>query len=157
MKRYLLLLFVVALFLSGCAMTRENALLMYDREAEGGFLDNGKIDRYNFFVYGGPGSRPVAYLALDKRYDLETKFWDPTAMTPSWWREIYRSMTLMEEDNYQVRAIVAQDQTTIGYILTRYYQVFAWKVEPGGSTVIVPPPALSPTQPEYFRWRYDND
>jgi len=158
MNRYVLILFAaLALLLPGCATTRDTAKLLYNTDAEGAFLDNGAAANYNFYVYNGSGSRPVAYLALDKKYSFTSKFWYPTNMGPTFWREIYHSTEFFREDDYQARVILSSTGDTIGYMLTRHYMVFAWLVEPGSSVVIVPPPQLSPAQPEFRRWRMDDE
>lgn len=158
MNRYLLFLLAVAtLLFTGCASNRDMARLMYSTEAEGGFLDGGGVKNYNYYVYNGSGERPVAYLALDKKYTLESQFWYPTGMSPALWKEYYRSADFLREDNYQARVILSSQSEKIGFMITRYYMAFAWLVEPGSSTVVVPPPIISRTQPEYFRWRRDDE
>lgn len=158
MNRYMFVLsLLLALLLSGCASTRDNAKFYYRAEAEGAFLDDGGVKNYNFYVYNGEGERPVAYLALNKKYTLDTRFWYKTAMSSALWREAYNSTEFLKEDDYRARAIISSESETIGYMITRYYQLFAWFPKPGDSTVIIPPPALSPMQPEYFKNRFNDD
>jgi hypothetical protein len=158
MNRHILLLMaVLALLLTGCATTRDTAKLIYRADAEGAFLDNGAAEKYNYYIYNGSGERPAAYLALDKKYTFTSQFWYPTKMGSSQWREIYKSTAFLREDDYQAKAIISSQSETIGYMLTRYYQVFAWLTEPGSSNVVVPPPDLSPMQPDYIKWARDRD
>jgi len=156
-RRFIFLLVLLALLLSGCATTRDNAKFYFRTEAEGAFLDDGGVKNYNFYVYNGEGERPVAYLALNKKYTLDTRFWYKTAMSSALWKEAYNSTTFFKEDDYKARAIISSQAETIGYMITRYYQLFAWFSKPGNSTIIIPPPALSPTQPEYFKQRFNDD
>ncbi|MFV0436553.1 MAG: hypothetical protein ACK5PS_04065 [Desulfopila sp.] len=153
MNRYLLVLLV--LLLTGCASTRDNASFSFRNEAEGAFLEKDQGENYNFYVYTGWGERPAAYLALDKKYTLETRFWYKTAMSETLWREAYNSTAFFNEDDYKAKAIISSSGATVGYIISRYYQLFAWFTTPGGNTIIVVPPALSPSQPDYFRFNSD--
>ena len=150
---FLLFLASLQLLLSGCATTREMAGIVYHEQAEGGFLDQGKQEDFAFYVYNGEGERPVAFLAIAGGYTLKSEFWSPTRMSGGYWREMYHSTTFMQEDDYRARAIVSRSGDTIGYIISRHYQLFAWQEEPGSTVVIVPPPTMSPWQPEYIRWR----
>lgn len=162
MNRYML--FVITFFtliLPGCASTRDMARVVHSVEAEGAFFDKG-TDTYNYYVYDGPGSRSVAYLAVDKKYTLTSEFWYETAMSKTLWQEIYRDRPFMQErmmeDNYRAKAIVSRDSQPIGYMLTRYYLTFAWFPEPGSTTLIVPPPELSGQQAGPInRWARDNN
>ena len=153
----LLLIATLMLLLPGCATTRDTAKFMYRADAEGAFLDNGGAEKYNYYVYNGSGERSAAYLALDKKYSFQSQFWYPTRMNATLWREIYHSTAFLREDDYQAKVILSSQSETIGYMLTRYYQVFAWLAEPGSSIVVVPPPDLSPLQPDYIGLHLDRN
>ncbi|SHO49065.1 hypothetical protein [Desulfopila aestuarii] len=158
MNRYIIYLLAISiLVLPGCASNRDMGRLIYSSEAEGPFLDDNGTAKYNYYVYNGSGERPVAYLALDKKYSFNSQFWYPTKMSGTLWREIYHSTEFFREDDYQAKVILSSQAEKIGYMLTRYYMVTAWLAEPGSSVVIVPPPRLSPGQNDYRRWRLDSE
>jgi len=159
MKRYLFLLLAALLLpvFSGCATNRDMARIVYSPQAEGDFFDHGGAEKYNYYVYEGPGSRTVAYLALDKKYTLQSQFWYQTALSKAIWQEVGRDTDYMGRFDYWFREITTSDSQTIGYLVSRYHQLFAWFVEPGSTTVVVPPPELSPLQPENFRFNRNND
>jgi hypothetical protein len=153
MRQFMIIAFTL-LLLTGCAGNR----VMYNAEAEGAFFDSRGSDNFSYFVYEGPGSRTVAYLALDKRYTLQTQFWSKTAMNKALWNETYRDMGYKGFENYQARSIVATSGEILGYLITRYYYVTAWFVDDTKTTVVVPPPQRSPQQGSPLnRWNRDFD
>lgn len=156
MKKYPLVLLVL-LLLGGCASTRDNVEFSFRSDAEGSFLDKDQKDNYNFYVYNGWGQQPAAYLALDKKYTLETRFWYKTSMSEALWSKAYHSSTFFSEDDYRAKALISSTGETVGYIISRYYQLFAWFTTPDSNTIVVAPPALSPNQPAYSRLHSDRD
>lgn len=156
--RHIIPMVLALLLLVGCAGNRNMARMVYTAEAEGAFFDSRGSKSFNYFVYDGPGSRPVAYLALEKQYTLQSEFWRSTAMSKSLWSEVYRDPVFFGEERYQAKAIVATSGETIGYMITRYYFATAWFADDTKTTVVVPPPDIAPQQRTLFRrWKSDLD
>lgn len=149
MKKYQLFLFALSLIvlLTGCALNRDMARVSYSARAEGQFFEGDGGDTYNFYSYW-EGSKPVAYLALDKKYQLQGRFWYETAMSAGIWKDLQKYRSLNSHEQYRGLEILSSRSEPIGYVLTKYHWVTAWFAEPGTTTVTIPPPERSGLQPD---------
>jgi hypothetical protein len=149
MKKYTLLLFALPVFLllTGCALNRDNARVIYSAKAEGQFFDRNGGKNYNFYTYW-EGSEPIAYLALDKKYQLQGRFWYETAMSAGIWKDLPNQRSERYFDRYLGMEIVSPQSEPIGYVYSKYHWVTAWFAEPGSTTVTIPPPERSGLQPD---------
>lgn len=159
MRKYVLFMLAASLllFASGCASTREMAKVINSAKAEGQFFAEEGRSKYNFYYYA-EGSTPIAYLALDKKYQLQSEFWYEIAMSAGAWRDALndRPFPFDEYDPYRAKEIISSESETIGFVLSRYYWITAWFNEPGSTIITVPPPERSGLQRNPDRWhRHD--
>ncbi len=147
-----LLLFII----TGCASTRDMATIKPSQDAQGAFFQSGNTDDYNFYSYSD-GSTPVAYLALDKKYTLQSQFWYSAEMNKAIWTATLkeRKDIFGEYDNYRASEIRSSTSEIIGYITTRFYWVTAWFAEPESTVITVPPPERNGMQYDPNRWYKD--
>lgn len=149
MKKYLLVLVAlpVILLLAGCALNRDMARVSYSAKAEGQFFDRNGGENYKFYTYW-EGSEPIAYLALDKKYQLQSRFWYETAMSAGIWKDLPNQRLVRDYERYRGVEIISPQSEPIGYVYSRYHWVTAWFVEPGSTTITIPPPQRSGLQPD---------
>lgn len=149
MKKYTLFLLILPLtaLLTGCALNRDMTRVIYSAEAKGQFFDRNGGDKYNFYTYW-EGSEPIAYLALDKKYQLQGRFWYETAMSAGIWKDLPNQRSERAYERYLGMEIVSSQSEPIGYVYSKYHWVTAWFVEPGSTTVTIPPPGRSGLQPD---------
>lgn len=147
-----LLLFIA----TGCASNRDMATVRISQQAQGDFFQSDNSDNYNYYSYSD-GSTPVAYLALDKRYTIQSEFWYPTEMNQAFWTGIFKERRdiFSDYDNYRASEIISSQSEVIGYVITRFYWVTAWFAEPGSNVITVPPPERDGAQYDPNRWYND--
>ena len=144
-----LLLAILLLVLSGCGAPRNMATVNDTPDAMQFFL-NPEIPSGYTFYYHGPDDEPIAYLALSDAYHLQSNFWFPLKMNEATQKRItslVNANALRSGSGYIGKQIVSPDAETIGYLVTCYHWVTAWFDTEDGNTIIIPPPALSQTQP----------
>lgn len=157
MQKYIFFLLASSLLFlfTGCASTRDMARVNNSLKAEGQFL-NENPSSYNFYYYS-EGGKTIAYLALDKKYILQSKFWYKTDMNAALWIDAFRETDFPygEYDDFQGKEIVSSGSEIIGYVITRYYWVTAWFTEPGSTVITIPPPSRSGSQRDPHNWPID--
>jgi hypothetical protein len=159
MKKHILVLLVatVVLLLTGCA-GRDNAEIRRSLEGQGSFFEqqNSKED-YNYYSYNN-GSYLIAYLALNKKYTLESKFWQPTKLNAAMWAALPQNQNsdyAMSLNNQYLGMVITSPQSeVIGYIYTRYYRISAWFADPNSPVLTITPPARSSQQPDLDNFRF---
>lgn len=147
MKRNILIILLATLLLAGCT-GRDMAHINQSMEAESLFKGWPLPDQYEYYFHGTK-LKPIAFLALDKTYSMESEFWTrifPTSQMREFWQEEIQRMWLGLDDDFRGMEIVASDNQRVGYIYTRYYWVTAWSAESGSKTMIIPPPQPSSNQ-----------
>lgn len=145
-------LFIIAIsvILSGCAPARNMALVNTSAEPYRIFTNPQPEDEYRLY-YHGPDDEPIAYLALQPAYRLESDFWFPLKMNPAMQKRItdqVRTDSFRRGSEFLGTQIVApQNGETIGFVLSSYHRVTAWFNDQEDKTVIIPPPELAQGQP----------
>lgn len=138
------------LFLQGgCGAPRQMAKVISNIEAEQIFLSPETNGEYTFYAFG-PEAEPVALLALDHRYRLESRFWFPLKPTEAIrkdWAALVREKTFRNGSEFRGKKILSPEGETVGFVLSSYHRVTAWFAEPGSPTVTIPPPELAGNQP----------
>jgi hypothetical protein len=153
MKKSLLplLIFSLLLMLSNCVSTRDMAQVRNSAEAERMFFNGQVADKYNYYYYG-PENKPIALLALNKNYSIQSQFWHATSLDNSTlqnWVALFENDLFKDESEYRGREIVSPQSQTIGLVLSRYYWVTAWFEDADSSIITIPPPELTQQQPDY--------
>lgn len=152
MKNCLLLLLAASLLLllTGCGTTRDMAKVRSSAEAEQLFFNEGVASQYNYYYYG-TGEKPIALLALDKNYILQSQFWHETKMTDAMrqnWADLFTDNVFRSGTEYRGKEIVSPQSVTIGYVLSSYHWVTAWFDTPNSPVITIPPPEKTPQQPD---------
>ena len=155
-KSHILLLFTALTFLlSGC-VAREMATVNSSLKAEEFFQAWPLAENYQYYYYGR-NIEPIAYLALNKEFTMDSQFWTPITPTPEMierWKSEFNTKFLYSKNEFKGKEILSPQARQIGLVYTRYYWVTAWMAEPGSKKVIIPPPDLSPQQPQKSKqWR----
>lgn len=137
------------LLFGGCGVSRNMATINNSSDAEPFFFDQESSSAYNLY-YHGPDDEPIAYLALQKDYRLQSDFWFTLRMNEA----VRKRMTDLVADSsfrrgseYIGKEIIAPGGETISYILTSYHWVTAWFDEADPGMITIPPPELSRGQP----------
>lgn len=133
----------------GCGAPRQMAKVIGDTEAEQIFLSPEPREDYTFYAYG-PEAEPIALLALDQRYRLESRFWfplKPTAAVRKDWAALVRGRSFRNGSEFRGKKLLSPEGETVGFVLSSYHRVTAWFAEPGSPIVTIPPPELAGHQP----------
>lgn len=150
MKNVLLLsLTVLTLVLTGCGNQRNMATVTTAPEAEQIFLQPDTQENYTFYAHG-PDAEPIALLALEKNYRLQSDFWfalKPNEASRKRWANLVHDSSYRSGSEYRGVRIASAEAVTVGYILSNYHWITAWFDEEDSTTVIIPPPELSGQQP----------
>lgn len=137
------------LIISSCGVPR-NMATMNNSSGVLEFFLNEEISSDHNFYYHGPDDEPIAYLALQKGYTLQSDFWFALRMNGAVQKRIgslVDDSSFRRGSEYIGKEIVTPEKETIGVILTSYHWVTAWFDEADGTLIIIPPPELSQSQP----------
>jgi hypothetical protein len=146
-RTILILGLVLALLVSGC-VSRNMAKIKDSMEAKQLFTGWPLPDQYEYYFYGR-NIGPVAFLALDKNYELQSEFWTrifPTIKMKEFWQGEFKTRHFINDNEFKGKEILSVDNKRIGMMYTRKYWVTAWFKEPGSKQIIIPPPEPSPAQ-----------
>lgn len=149
---------VIAVLLSGCT-AREMATVNNSLQAEEFFQAWPLSEQYDYYYYGTT-LQPIAYLALNRNFTMESKFWTkitPTREMIDHWKSEFDTKILYSMNEFKGKEILSPQSTQIGLVYTRYYWVTAWFAEPNSNQVIIPPPEPSPEQPQRSKQWRDNE
>lgn len=144
---FLLLGLALILLLSGC-VGRNMAHINDSMEAEQLFTSWPLPDQYEYYYYGRDLG-PIAFLALDKSYELQSEFWTrifPTIKMKEFWQGEFKTRYLTNDNEFKGKEIMSSDNKRIGMMYTRNYWVTAWFNEPETNQIVIPPPEPSPAQ-----------
>lgn len=157
-QTFTLLLLCLALLGAGCASIQNRASVNTSSKAAELFLSGVAAPGYTYYFYGRT-SDPIAMLALDTDFTINSQFWTPVEVTDSlpehWSRTFNKGMTPTRSP-YKGIEIIAPDSTSIGLVYSRYYRVTAWFEDPASNVVTIPPPELATMQPEISK-QYNNN
>lgn len=153
---YFLIGVVVLATLNGCTANRKVALVRNSVEAEKFFFNDTASVNFNYFYYG-PERKPIALLALDKRYTIESEFWTKADFNGPALQNMpgKPGHTFLLGTEYRGQEIVSPNSETIGMVYSRYYWVTAWFDKENDTKITIPPPELSRSQPDYSRRNRD--
>ena len=152
-----LLITAVALLLlqTGCAK-RDMADVNNSMKAEEFFTSWPLPEQYEYY-YAGRDIKPTAFLALHKDYTLDSKFWTkitPTEEMKETWKDEFSMKVLTTTTEFKGFEVALSSGEHVGMVYSRNYWVTAWPLEPGSKQMVIPPPELSPIQPERSKqWR----
>ncbi|WP_163335688.1 hypothetical protein [Desulfopila sp. IMCC35008] len=151
MKNRIVLTLILALTLllsqNGC-VSRNMANINDSMEAEQLFTGWPLPEQYEYYYYGRELS-PIAFLALDKNYTLQSDFWTrifPTIKMKEFWQGEFTIRNLRLDNEFKGKEILSKDNKRIGMIYTRNYWVTAWFNESETHQIVIPPPEPSPAQ-----------
>ena len=140
---------------TGCAK-RDMADINKSMKAEETFTSWPLSEQYEYY-YAGRELEPIAFLALHKDYTIESQFWTrifPTVKMKEFWRNQFNIKLLSSSTEFKGFEITLSSGEHVGMVYSRYYWVTAWPLEPGSNQMVIPPPELSPIQPEKSKqWR----
>ncbi|WP_163337008.1 hypothetical protein [Desulfopila sp. IMCC35008] len=151
MKRLTYCVFLLVMGLSGCA-DRQFLAVRVNHEVERVFREGTMLPNYTYY-YNGPENEPIALLALDKRYQLNSEFWtrceENDARYPGWIKEFIRLNGDFDDINYvridyKGNEILSETNERIGMVYSRYDWIVTWRGE--GNELIIPPPQPSTSQ-----------
>lgn len=155
MKTYssAVLIMILLLVISSCSVSRQMATTRNISNAENLFLSEQPSPDYTFYYYGRI-DQPIALLALDKNYSINSEFWTITDINETHrqkWQYHIENSYFRYGSYYKGKEIVSKQSATIGVVLSRYHWITAWFEEGEDTRVIIPPPELSTTQPDRDR------
>lgn len=151
MNRQICFLLLLIIGVSGCA-DRQYLKVRMNHDVERIFREGTMQPDYAYF-YNGPESEPIALLALDKRYQLNSEFWtrceDNDARYPGWIEEFIRLNGDFDDFNYvridyKGNEILSETNERIGMVYSRYDWIVTWRGE--GNELVIPPPQPSASQ-----------
>lgn len=151
MKRQICFILLMIVGLSSCA-DRQYLQVQLNREVERIFREGTMLPDYTYY-YNGPESEPIALLALDKRYQLNSEFWtrceDNDARYSGWIKDFIRLNGDFDDLNYvridyKGNEILSETNERIGMVYSRYDWIITWRGE--GNELIIPPPQPSTSQ-----------
>lgn len=146
-------LFLASLAISligGCA-SRDMATVNSSAMAEKIFASGKVSPQYDYYYYGRE-SDPIALLALEKDYTIDSEFWTRVELTEQMlreWSKIFRGSQLRTGSRYRGHEIVSPRSKVIGFVYSRYYWITAWFRDPNSNVVIIPRPEPTPLQPRF--------
>jgi hypothetical protein len=155
----ILLIASLALLISSCVTTRNMANVRISNEADEQFFNRELVPNFNYFYYG-PDHKPIAFLALDKNYSLESQFWhktEPTDATLKQWANLFRKSVFFQGSSFRSWEIVSPESESIGLVLSRHHLVTAWFEDKNRNVITIPPPDLTPMQPDRSQEFRDDD
>lgn len=141
------LVLTLLLSLSSC-VSRNMAHINDSMEAEQLFTGWPLPEQYEYYYYGRELT-PIAFLALDKNYKLQSEFWTrifPTIKMREFWQGNFKIRHLTGDKEFKGKEIMSENNKRIGMIYTRNHWVTAWFNEPDTNQIVIPPPEPSPSQ-----------
>lgn len=150
-KRICLMVLLFTVALVGCA-DRQYLQVRMNHDVERIFQQGEMLEDYNYY-YNGPKNEPIALLALDKRYQLNSEFWTPFDESDGrfqWWLDLFKRLNGDYDDiayiriDYRGNEILSENRERIGLVYSRYDWIVTWRGE--GNELYIPPPRPSSSQ-----------
>jgi hypothetical protein len=161
-KSMLLTVLVLIAVISGCTVNRQYVEVRRNFAVQKIFRAGEILPGYRYY-YSGQDVEPLALLALDRRYELKSRFWhefNSAEQLQQWMKEFRRSSGSFDDIeyvtvDYKGLEILSEDKQQIGVIYTRYDWIVAWYGEGAEIYVSRPEPAGHQRSPRLFRRFYD--